>query len=462
MLAARFSLSNRSIATRLFLSAMFWSGLVLLIAGVALSTLYARTAEQDFDTRLAFYAKALIADVASPNEDTRTDPGQLGEPQFELTLSGWYWQVTRLDTAQPRLKASRSLFGAHLARLPDDVPQAAPGLRKGYVVGPDDRRLRVVERNIDIGDDGRFFIQVAATTEDIEDEINAFRLSLAVTFGVLALALGATTALQLRFGLAPLRRLRHSLTAVRRGEAVRVEGAFPPDIAPLANELNLLLASNMEVTERARTHVGNLAHGLKTPLSVLVNEADADCGPLAAKVAEQARIMQDQVNHYLDRARAAARAVNFGAGVPVEPVLAGLLRTFGRLYPERRFVVEPPAPAALRFRGEKQDLEEMAGNLIDNAAKWSRATVRVRVEPDLGGSPDQPFFAVIVEDDGPGLPAEQREAAVRRGQRLDETRPGSGLGLSIVSDLAGLYGGALTLGESVEGGLSARLRMPEV
>ena len=456
-----FLLRNRSIASRLFLSAAFWSIAILLIAGFALSHLYVRTAEQDFDSRLAFYLKALVADVASPAEETRTGPGQLGEPQFELSLSGWYWQITRLDKSPPEIKTSRSLFGARLPPLAADVPQAAPGLRKGYVIGPDDRRLRMVERNIDIDDDGRFLIQVAATTDDIEDEINAFELSLAVTFAVLALGLSVSTALQLRFGLAPLRRLQQGLGAIRSGESARIEGVFAPDIAPLASELNLLIAANLEVTERARTHVGNLAHGLKTPLSVLVNEADADRGPLAAKVREQARVMQDQIDYYLDRARAAARAVNSGAGAPVEPMIAGLMRAFQKIHAGQVFEVGQAAGGALRFRGEKQDFEEMAGNLIDNAAKWARGQVRISVRPDAqAGAGGREFFFVGIEDDGPGLSAAQREAAVKRGQRLDETKPGSGLGLSIVADLAGLYGGGLTLAESALGGLKAELRLP--
>ena len=453
--------SSRSIASRLFLSAAAWSLGILLIAGIALSQLYARTAEQDFDARLSFYLKALVADVASPAEDSRTGPGQLGEPQFELSLSGWYWQITRLDTSPQQIKASRSLFGAHLPALAGADLQPQMGIRKGFISGPDDRKLRMVERNIDIDTDGRFLIQVAATTDDIEDEINAFRFALAVTFAVLAFALALSSALQLRFGLAPLRRLQQGLGAIRSGEGTRIEGAFPPDIAPLASDLNLLIASNQEVTERARTHVGNLAHGLKTPLSVLVNEADADRGPLAAKVREQAGVMQDQINYYLDRARAAARAVNFGAGAPVEPMLAGLTRAFEKIHAGRAFEVERASAAALSFRGEKQDFEEMAGNLIDNAAKWARAKVRVSVNPDAapeaGG---RRYFFLTVEDDGPGLAPELRAAAMKRGRRLDETKPGSGLGLSIVADLAGLYGGGLTLADSALGGLKAQLRLP--
>ena len=171
--------------------------------------------------------------------------------------------------------------------------------------------------------------------------------------------------------------------------------------------------------------------------------------------------MQDQIDYYLDRARAAARAVNFGAGAPVEPMIAGLVRTFQKIHAGRRFAVDPPASAGLRFRGEKQDFEEMAGNLIDNAAKWARAQVRISVrpdaQPDAGG---RQFFFLEISDDGPGLAPAQREAAVKRGRRLDETKPGSGLGLSIVADLAGLYGGALSLSEGPLGGLSAQLRLP--
>ena len=296
--------------------------------------------------------------------------------------------------------------------------------------------------------------------------ISVFNIALGLTFTLLALALVASTALQVRFGLRPLRRLGADVAAIREGESERIEGRFPREIAPLAAELNLLMASNREIVDRARTHVGNLAHALKTPLSVIVNEAAAqaqqpDADALAAKVRDQAQVMRDQVTYYLDRARAAARSSVIGTATDVKPVIEGLMRTFGKIYRDRAIMFDARVPDGLRFRGEKQDLEDLIGNLVDNAGKWAAAEVRIAVsavaEPgDAGPS----MLVIAVDDDGPGLDPQARSLVATRGQRLDESKPGSGLGLSIVTDLAGVYGGSFNLEDSPLGGLRAVLRLP--
>lgn len=453
---------DQSIATRLFLSAAAWSTILLLIAGIFLVTLYRRNTEKAFDERLSVYLRALVADMAVGNEEQRNEPGQLGDPQFDLAQSGWYWQVSRLDSAETPERQSLSLSGASLPRLSDPDTENAPGaVRSNFIAGPDGRRLRMFERIIDIGSSGTFLIQVAASTEEAEDQILRFKLTLIATFTMLAFALVGTTALQVRYGLQPLRKLQSGVASIRRGEGERIEGEYPYDIAPLADELNLLISSNREVVERARTQVGNLAHALKTPLSVIVNEADREETPLAGKIREQATIMRDQVSYYLDRARAAARTRVVGSVVDVEPSLDSLLRSFEKIYFERHIDFEITCSPELRFRGEKHDFEEMAGNLIDNAGKWAKTQVMVTATRAAGGDPAMPgMIELTIDDDGPGLPAELRKEAVARGKRLDETKPGSGLGLSIVSDLASVYGGLLALEDSPMGGLRARLRLP--
>jgi signal transduction histidine kinase len=453
-----------SIAARLFYSAVLWSSAILFVAGVIFSTLYRHGAFDAFDMRLGVYLRALVADVATPGDDSRLGPGQLGEPQFELTLSGWYWQITRLDSEKPEIRSSRSLFAARLPRLSDPEASLGPGdARRGFVLGPDDARLRMVERVIDVGDQGRFLIQVAATTADVERDITRFKIELAITFVLLALALIGSTILQLRYGLRPLRLLHDGVAAIRRGEAEKLDGDYSTDLAPLAGELNLLVAANREVIDRARTQVGNLAHALKTPLSVIVNEAAEENTPLAEKVRAQTAVMRDQVTYYLDRARAAARAQAIGSVAEVEPVLAALARTFGKIHRDSGLSFVVDAPGDLRFMGEKQDLEEMVGNLADNAGKWARRQVLLSAalesRGDAGG---RPFIAIVIDDDGPGLPEASRSEMLRRGQRLDETKPGSGLGLSIVTDLAALYGGSLSLEDNPVGGLRAVLRLPAV
>jgi signal transduction histidine kinase len=452
----------RSIAKRLFFSAALLSFVILLVAGLVLSAIYRRTAEANFDARLSVYLHALVADIATPGEDSRTGPGQLGEPQFELALSGWYWQITRLDVPKPEIKSSRSLFAAKLPRLSDTGVVGGPGgARRGYATGPDDRVLRMLERIIDTGEQGIYLVQVAATTDEIEAQISRFEFDLVITFAVLALALVVSAAAQLRYGLKPLWQLQEGVAAIRRGEAEKIEGDFPQDLAPLASEVNLLIDANRDVVERARTQVGNLAHALKTPLSVIVNEAAVDPGPLAAKVEEQAAIMRDQVSYYLNRARAAVRARALGGATEVAPSVEALVRTFEKIYAERAISFTVSVSGTIRFQGERQDFEEMVGNLVDNAGKWARLAVAINIAPEPWHKfSERRFFRVTIDDDGPGLAAGVRQAALSRGKRLDETKPGSGLGLSIVADLATLYGGDLSLEDSPAGGLRADLRLP--
>ncbi len=445
---------STSIAARLFWSSALACVVILTLAGLALSALYRDTAEAALDDQLGIYLRALVADIASGKDDS-----QLGEPQFELALSGWYWQITRLDVDPPQIRASHSLFASRLPRLTDaQATVDADGRRRGVVEGPDRKPLRMLERVIDAGDEGRYLVQVAATTQSVDGQVTQFEIDLGVTFLLLGLLLVAAMAFQARYGLRPLRRLRRDVIAVRRGQAENIAGEFPLEIAPLADELNLLIGANREIVELARIQVGNLAHALKTPLSVIVNEADAESSPLAAKVGEQAEVMRDQVAFYLERARAATRAGAIGAAADPAPALAAMERAFDKIYPAVDLTVR--CPERLRFLGEKQDFDDMAGNLIDNACKWARREVLVNVEVLPTGGRDRAFFRVTIDDDGPGLAPEQREEALRRGRRLDESKPGSGLGLSIVSELATAYRGRLELGQSPLGGLRAILVLP--
>ncbi len=453
-----------SLALRLFLSATAWTVVILLSTGIVLSSLYRQAVERAFDRRLGVYVKTLVADVASPEESAEKFPQSIGEPLFELPLSGWYWQVTRLDQPKPEVRSSRSLWDGGLPHLADRGGSAAlGGSRQGYVQGPEDQRLRLVERTIDLGADGRYLIAVAGDAGEIDDEILAFDRALAVTFGMLGIVLLLTTMFQVRFGLAPLKRISESLVAIRSGGAERLEGSFPVEIAPLARETNALIDANREIVRRARTHVGNLAHALKTPLSVIVNEAAARADdPLAAKVCEQADIMRDQVARHLERARLAARLTAVGTVTDIAPVVTALARTMEKIHHDRAIAIDVEAAAETRFRGERQDLEEMVGNLVDNACKWAQSRVTVEVVPERPGAADSNLVRLVIDDDGPGLsPAEREEVQVaRRGRRLDETKPGSGLGLSIVVELASLYGGELSFGTAPIGGLRAELLLP--
>jgi signal transduction histidine kinase len=451
-----------SLALRLFLWAMAWTVVILIVTGIALSTLYRHAVERAFDRRLDVYLRTLVADVASPEEGGEKFPQSIGEPLFELPLSGWYWQVTRLDTKSPEVHSSRSLWDSNLPKLPDDHSASSAEYRQGYAQGPEEQNLRIVERNIDLGSDGRYLISVAGDASEIDDETGSFDRAIGMTFAALTVALLLTTALQVRFGLAPLKRITDSLAEIRSGRAERLQGDFPVEIAPLARETNELIDANREIVERARTHVGNLAHALKTPLSVIVNEAAArGDDPLAHKVLEQTDIMRDQVARQLERARLAARSSVIGTLVDIPPVVTALARTMEKLYRARDIAIDVDVPKIARFRGEQQDLEEMIGNLVDNSCKWAQSRVAIEVvadQPAGGGGKAQ--VRIIVDDDGPGLSPGERAQVAQRGQRLDETKPGSGLGLSIVVELASLYGGVLTLGTAPIGGLRAELALP--
>lgn len=448
-----------SIRQRLFLSAALCCVTILLVAGLTLTAFYRRVAEKGFDERLTVYVKELVADLASPQEDGSAVLGNLGEPRFDLPLSGWYWQITRLGGDKPEIRGSRSLVGGQLPSLESmNIRLSRRGLREAYVTGPDTRLLRVMERFIDVGEDGQFLLLVAGPSDEIEEEIGDFRSRLVLTFILLGLALVGSTLLQLAYALKPLKRLSTSIEHVRTGENPRVEGSYPPDLEPLSSEMNLLIDANREILERARTQVGNLAHALKTPLSVLANEAAISKDPLAAKVRELGAVMRDQVQYYLDRARAAAVSGALGGSTDVEPTVDALLRTFDKIYAEKRLDLDNSVPALTRFRGESQDLEEMLGNLIDNACKWAKSAVSVHLaEPPRSG-----MLRIAVDDDGPGLPEGASQDVIRRGRRLDESKPGSGLGLSIVKDLAKLYGGELRLEGAPSGGVRAVLDLPKV
>ncbi|WP_348272657.1 ATP-binding protein [Pannonibacter tanglangensis] len=446
---------RKSLAARLVAVAALWSVAALALAGFILVELYRDTVERAFDSQLEVYQKAIIGAMAPTDGSTINRPENLGEPRFNLPLSGWYWTIA--DWPNWRIvHASGSLVGDMLL-----VPPLAYGQRTGggFATGPGGEELRVSQRIISF--DGKtYLIAVGGKTEGLRKDLAAFTGQVALTLAVFGLGLVAAVLLQVRFGLLPIRRMQQSLAAVRNGEAERIDEDLPRELAPLAVELNALIRSNAEVVDRARTHVGNLAHALKTPLSVLSNEAALSDDAFARKVSEQAGLMRTQVDHHLERARQAAQRRVIGVATPVEPVLARLLRAMTRIHDARGLAFDSQLEPGIRFRGEQQDLEDLAGNLIDNACKWADMRVEVTARLLPGATPERTLFEIIVEDDGPGLTEAERREAVKRGRRLDESVPGTGLGLSIVADLVALYGGSFELGEAEIGGLKARLVLP--
>ncbi len=450
----------RSLAFRLVLSALVWILVVVPATAILLVSLYRGVLERNFDARLNSYLTSLIATSTTQGRAVPTQPAPLGSPLFTIPFSGWYWQIKPLHSKGRPLFVSDSLLDQQLS-LPSSVgtPPSERLMWHAYRPGPEGQHLRVVEREIHLrGPTSEpFSYAVAGNAVFIDRDLADFTNLLIAALVLLSLGLVAATVFQVRYGLMPLRAVRQGLAAIRSGQAERLEGEVPDEIKPLQTELNALIESNREVVERARTHVGNLAHALKTPLSVISNEARGKRGLLAEKVMEQAEIMRMQITHHLDRAQLAARSGVIGGVTDVDEVLQGLQRALNRIHEERHIGLEVNCEPGLKFQGEKQDLEEMAGNLMDNACKWSRSIVQVKAE----AVPDK-RLVFTVDDDGPGLSAAERARAVKRGQRLDESKPGSGLGLSIVAELAHLYKGSFKLLPSPLGGLRAQLTLPMV
>jgi len=305
------------------------------------------------------------------------------------------------------------------------------------------------------GRDAPVIYMSAEDRRPVDREVLNFVTATAIAFLLLGVGLVVAVIVQVRVGLRPLFRLRTEVAEVRRGKAERLSGRYPSELLPLTDELNALVAHNQETVERQRTHVGNLAHALKTPISVMMTEASQRPGPLAEVVTRQADVMRQQVDHHLRRARAAARSQGQGERTSVAEVLDELARTLERIYRDKGLVIDWDAPDDLWFQGERQDFMEIAGNAMENAGKFGRSKMRVRAT-DVG--PER--MRLVVEDDGPGLPPDRRAEVIQRGARLDESAPGSGLGLSIIDELARAYRGSLALGDTSLGGLSVAVELP--
>jgi len=374
----------------------------------------------------------------------------LADTRFEIPLAGWYWQISSLDGDPARQVASASLLDERLPLTQFMKPDRRAGNRmSGYLEDQSGNTLRVIEQRFTLfGSKEQYSFLVAGNFDELQTEVSAFNNALIAVLGLLGLGLVAAI-------------LQGELSEIREGEQERIAGSYPDEIQTVTDELNLLLKSNTEVIERARTQVGNLAHALKTPLSVLTNEAGIHGGSLGKKVSEQTGVMRDHVSMYLDRARRAARAKTIGAATDASDVVKSIVRTLERIHVDRKISIKASYDTDIRFRGERQDLEEMVGNLLDNAYKWTNGKVAVGVRPSASPLDKRiAWIDVCVEDNGPGLPDGGAAIAMERGKRLDETKPGSGLGLSIVSETAAMYGGKLFLDKSDLGGLHAILTLP--
>src|SRR5690606_16419104 len=319
-----------------------------------------------------------------------------------------------------------------------------------------DEPLRVVERTVTIpGSPVEWQFVVAGARSGLDEQIAAIRSILVWSFAVLGIGLFLMAMLQTWYGLSPLRRVRKAIARIRTSGANRVTDPLPQEVLPMVEELNALLAHSETQAEEARRHAGNLAHALKTPLTVLTSAASAQSPDLPETVMREAATMRRQVDHHLARARAVGRRATGHARTLVLGAVEGVERGVSRLYPQVR--VDSGGPPAARVAMERQDLEEILGNLIENAAKYGGGSVFVTVDPD----PAAKLCTIWIEDDGPGITPADRAKLFSRGARLDTEKPGTGLGLAIVRDVVEIYGGEVELGESEDlGGLLVMLRLP--
>jgi signal transduction histidine kinase len=449
-----------SLARRLILLAAVWSLVVLAVTGVMLSAQFERASLSRIDDDLAAVAESLFGDTVIDEQSVR--PPIFPDERFTRTYSGRYWQIAEVGPGGELLPLHRSesLFDMKLEGPPGGVEALTEeaGVAVPYdVVGPLDQPLRagaLYARSLP-GHPAPLVFMAAEDRSTVDQDIRNFAVTTAVALFLLGLFIIIGVWIQVRVGLQPIYQLRREVARVRTGRADKVERSYPVELAPLAEELNALVAHNQEVVERQRTHVGNLAHALKTPISVMLAEAASHPGDLSDVVRRQSEAMHGHVEHHLRRARAAARAHGNREQTPVEPVIDELARTLARIFADRKIDIDWDCSPDLNFQGERQDLMELVGNVMENACKWTAGKVRVRAGPTPAGK-----LLVTIEDDGPGLPPEGRREMLERGARLDENTPGTGLGLSIVDELARAYGGEIRLEDSRLGGLRVELTLP--
>lgn len=453
------SFLTRSLAVRVIAFSSFWAIIALVVIATIISALFRQVSQRGFDSVLLAHLNNVIGSVgASDNRRLQGNPN-LDDLRYLQPNSGWYWSVEPVTNDLGPALRSASLTGDVPAPSTREVPFNDFFQRNYIAAGPGGHQIEVFEAELVVGDQGQVArFRVMGNRSELEDEIGQF---IRQVYGYLAMfgaGMIAINVFAILYGLRPLNRVQQALADIRAGTARRLEGSFPREIAALADETNALIDNNRRIIERSRKQVGNLAHSLKTPLAVVMNEGRAVGGERGALITAQALALQQQLDHYLQRARAAAQRDTLVFRTPVRASLERMVRVMTKLNPAIEFDARLPG-ADLIFAGEREDLEEINGNLLENAMKWARTRVVLHTELPSSGKGAR-MLRIIIEDDGPGIPEEQAREAVKRGRRLDETKPGTGLGLAIVTDLVEEYGGAFFLERSSLGGLKAVVELP--
>jgi signal transduction histidine kinase len=454
---------THSLRFRLLAATLAALTLALVLAGLLLNSLFHEHVMRQYEATLSRQLDQLTARLEfDATGQPRIDANTLSDPRWVLPYSGLYWQLDRVSTdagARSGVLRSRSLWDATLGLETDALADGDLHVHQGS--GPQGAALLMLERTVSTAEQpgALWRLIVAGDLQESTQAVQRFTGVLSGSLLGLGLLLGLAALAQVAVGLAPLRTLQRALGEVRAGHTPRLQGRFPQEIQPLIDDFNGVLDQNAAVVARSRTHAGNLAHALKTPLTVMAQAAaepqGAQPSELAGLVREQVALARRHIDWHLSHARAAAAQRLPGQRTALAPVLAGLLRVMERVHAARELDLHgTPVPDSWAFAGEAQDLHEMLGNLLENACQWARHSVLLAVSQS-GDS-----LQILLDDDGPGIPPAQRQAVLTRGVRLDENTPGTGLGLAIAADLASLYGGQLALEDSPLGGLRVRLSLP--
>lgn len=443
-----------SLRARLLVGAVLWIVAGVTIAGFSISALFRSHVTELINSELIGHLDELERLLVRDSDGRIRLVRGLSDPRFSQLRAGFYWQVSGPDgfvLQSPSLEPHQ--------HFPPPAPGTDRRLIRSLVTGPSGKPMILYGRPWDSPESG-YLIEIGADQQIIDDVLAHFNSALALSLGSLALALIAAGILQTWFGLRPMRRLREALRKIRAGEAEILPRDFPSEVRPLVDDLNALIEANTQMVRRARTQAANLAHGLKTPLAVLTDEARrlSARGDMegAAVLAQQSERMQRQIDFQLARARAAANAGLPGVVTPVGPALTAIAGAMRRLYVARALTIDSITEEGLIAAVDPNDLDEMVANLMDNACKWASR----RISMTAKRSPSSPQLVITVDDDGPGIPPDALGRAFAPGERLDEGKPGSGLGLAIVRDLATLYNGSIEISANSQGGLRAELRIP--
>ncbi len=443
----------RSLTFRVIAFSTVWAVIALIAIATVITTLYRQASESGFNSLLSAHLFNLIGSVGVSAGGALTGSPNLGDLRFSQPGSGWYWSVAPVAGDLTGELRSPSMTAPIASPPVSEVPFDSGFQRSYAAAGIAGEEIAVFESEFVLDSDNRIArFRVMGNLTELEEQIGAFQRRLYTYLAIFGAGMIGINAIAILLGLRPLQRVRAALALVREGAAQKLDGSFPMEIEPLANETNALIENNRRIVERSRTQVGNLAHSLKTPLAVLANEGRLIGGDKGRLIVDQASAMQKQLEHYLQRARIAAQRDSVIYRTPIAPALTRMVRVVGKLNPAARIELALPQEEVL-FAGEREDFEEIVGNLLENAAKWAKGEIRVSLAPATGTG--ERAFVLAIEDDGPGIPEDKAREALKRGRRLDETKPGTGLGLAIVADLVAEYGGRLGLERSQLGGLRA-------